>query len=133
MSVEDILLDNGFDGVKYLVDYSYDDALVGVTTDNRAVYSYQKMVEWLIVNEEFAYEEACEWIDYNVLRALPYMGDDAPIVMYDLERDYCMTASDNNGAYIVGSEKENIENMPKANADRIKHAVINTKKYIKEG
>lgn len=27
------------------------------------------------------YEEALEFIEYNTLRALPYMGNDAPIIL----------------------------------------------------
>ena len=54
--------------------------------DNRAVYDYEKMAEWLVVNEDFSYEEAVEWIDYNTLRALPYGGPDAPIVVYPIYR-----------------------------------------------
>lgn len=37
--------------MKYLTDFSYDDALISVTHDNRAVYDYEKMVEWLISTE----------------------------------------------------------------------------------
>lgn len=29
-------------------------------------------------------EEAIEWIDFNTLRALPYLGEGAPVVMYPL-------------------------------------------------
>lgn len=78
------MLDNGYDGVKYLTDYSYDDALVGVTSDNRAVYDYNKMVEWLMETESWSEEEAVEWIDYNTIRAIPYMGEDGPIIIYPL-------------------------------------------------
>lgn len=67
---ENVLLDNGYEGVKYLVNYSYDDALIGVSTDNRAIYDYGKMVEWLINSEGFTEEEAVDWIDYNTIRAL---------------------------------------------------------------
>jgi hypothetical protein len=35
--------------------------------------------------EEFTEEEAIEWIDYNTIRALPYMGEKAPIIMYPIE------------------------------------------------
>ena len=85
-SVEQMLLDEGYEDVKYLVNYSYDDALIGVTTDNRAVYDYDKMVEWLMKVEGMDSLEAMEWIDYNTIRALPYMGEDAPIIMYSLEK-----------------------------------------------
>ena len=58
--------------------------MIGVTHDNRAVYDYEKMVEWLINTEGFTEEEAIEWIGYNTLRAIGYFGEDAPIIMYQL-------------------------------------------------
>ena len=33
MNAEDRLIENGYDGVKYLTNYSYDDALIGVTDE----------------------------------------------------------------------------------------------------
>ena len=83
MTNEERLLDNGYENVKYLTNFDYGYALIGVTHDNRAVYDFNKMVEWLISEEEFTNEtEAIEWIEYNTIRALPYMGDDAPIIVY---------------------------------------------------
>lgn len=82
MRAEEKLLENGYEGIKYLTDYSYDDALIGVTSDDRAVYDYELMVEWLINTEGFTEEEARDWIDYNTLRALPYMGEGAPVVLF---------------------------------------------------
>ena len=72
----------GYDDVIIFSDYSYDTALIGVTHDDRAVYDYDKMVEWLVENEDFTEEDAIEWIDYNTLRALPYAGPGSPIVVY---------------------------------------------------
>ena len=68
-----------------ITNYSYDDALIGISDDNRAVYDYNKMVEWLVKTEGFTEEEAMEWIDYNTIRALPYAGSKAPIIMFPLE------------------------------------------------
>lgn len=68
-----------------MTNFSYDKALIGVTDDNRAVYDFEKMVEWLIEVEGFTREEAVEWIEYNAIRAIPYMGEDAPIIMYPLK------------------------------------------------
>jgi len=82
MDAEQKLLDNGYEGVKFFTNFSYDDALIGVSEDGRAVYDYEKMVEWLVETEGWTYEEAAEWIDYNTIRAIPYMGEGAPIVMY---------------------------------------------------
>ena len=84
-SSEEKLWENGYEDVIILKNYSYDDALIGVTEDNRAVYDFDKMVQWLIHTENFTQEEAIEWIEYNTIRALPYMGDRAPVIMYALQ------------------------------------------------
>ena len=65
---------------------SYDGSIVGVTTEGRVVYSYDKMVEELMQDEEWSYEDAAEWIDYNTIRALPYMGENGPIIMYNIQQ-----------------------------------------------
>ena len=82
MNAEDRLLKNGYEGVKYLTGFSYDTALIGVSHDDRTVYDYDLMVQWLVEEEGFTEEEAVEWIDYNTIRALPYMGEDGPIVLH---------------------------------------------------
>lgn len=84
MNAEERLLEYGYEGIKYLTDYSYDDALIGVTEDGRAVYDFNKMVEWLVDEEGWTDEEAIEWIETNTLRAIPYFGEGAPIIMYPL-------------------------------------------------
>ena len=84
-SAEEKLLSNGYEGTVYLTNFSYDDALIGISDDGRAIYDYDLMVEWLVKTEGFTYEEAVEWIDYNTIRALPYMGENRPIVLYRFE------------------------------------------------
>ena len=63
---------------------SYDNSIVGVTTDGRVVYDYDKMIEELVQDEEWSYEDAVEWIEYNTVRSLPYGGPGAPIIMYSI-------------------------------------------------
>lgn len=87
MDAEEKLLDNGYEGIKYLINYSYDSALIGVTNDDRAVYDYNLMVQWLMEEEDFSEEEAMEWIDYNTLRALPYMEPGAPVILFPFLED----------------------------------------------
>jgi len=82
---EEKLLDYGYEDMIIFEDFSYDDALIGVSNDNRAIYDFSKMVEWLMSNEGWTEEESIEWIEYNTIRALPYAGDEAPIIMYSLE------------------------------------------------
>ena len=85
MTAEERLLEAGYEDVMYLVNYSYDDALIGVSDDGRAIYNYYKMVEWLMNKEGWTELEAIEWVEYNTLRAIPYMGSNAPIIMYPLD------------------------------------------------
>ena len=85
MAASERLADLGYEGVVVFENYAYDDALIGVTEDNRAVYDFDKMVDWLCYKEGFTVTEAIEWIEYNTIRALPYAGEDAPIIMYRLE------------------------------------------------
>jgi hypothetical protein len=63
---------------------SYDNSIVGVTTDNRVVYDYDKMIEELMEDEGWSYDDAVDWIDYNTIRSLPYAGEKAPIIMYGM-------------------------------------------------
>ena len=85
MTARERLLEAGYEDIVVFENYSYDDALIGVSHDDRAVYDYNKMVKWLMDTEGFSEEEAIEWIDYNTIRALPYFGDQAPIIVYGLE------------------------------------------------
>ena len=84
MKAEEKILDAGYEDVVILSNDSYDDALVGISDDGRAIYDYELMIKWLMDNEQFTETEAVEWIDYNTIRALPYAGEKAPIVMYKL-------------------------------------------------
>lgn len=85
MTAEERVTYAGYEDVLLLSDYSYDDALIGISDDNRAIYDYEKMVEWLVANTEMTEEEAVEWIGYNTIRAIEYAGSEAPIIMYRLD------------------------------------------------
>ena len=85
MNAKERLLDAGYEDVKYLVDFSYDDALIGVSHDGRAIYNFDLMIDWLMEKEGWSDIEAIEWLEFNTIRTLPYMGKDAPIIMYSLE------------------------------------------------
>lgn len=85
MSAEERVLDAGYEDILLFSNFSYDDALIGVTDDGRAVYDFDKMVDWLMETEGWTSDDAIEWIEYNTIRSLPYMGPKAPIVMYPVE------------------------------------------------
>lgn len=60
---------------------SFDGSIVGISNDNRLIYDYDKMVKEFACDNSCDYEEAEEFIQYNTMRALPYFGTDAPIVI----------------------------------------------------
>jgi hypothetical protein len=84
LTAREKLLDLGYEDIIIFENESYDDALIGVSHDERAIYSFEKMIEWLVEKDGITQEEAIEWIEYNTIRAIPYAGSKAPIVMYDI-------------------------------------------------
>lgn len=63
----------------------YQDAIVGITYDgNHIIYSVEKFTGCLM-KEDMTDEEAADWISYNTARAIPYMGEFAPILMNEIE------------------------------------------------
>lgn len=62
---------------------SYDEAIIGVDSNERVVYDFEQMAECLMKDDGMSYEDAVEFIEYNTIRALPYMPN-SPIVMYGL-------------------------------------------------
>lgn len=81
MTAREYIENEGYEDVIIYDNPSYDDAFIGVTNDNRAVYDYDKMVEWLVTNEEMDYEEAVEFIDWNDSF---YYGEGYPIILHKL-------------------------------------------------
>ena len=81
-TAEQRILDAGYEDVIIFSGDSYDDALIGVSEDGRAIYDFDLMVEWLMKQDNMDETSAIEWIEYNTIRSLPYVGDKAPIVMF---------------------------------------------------
>lgn len=67
--------------VLILDDHAYNKSVVGITEDGRLIYDFNKMVEEFMEDEQCDEIEAIEWLEYNTLRALPYMGERAPIII----------------------------------------------------
>ena len=84
LEIEQMLIDNGCEHAAYFTNPSYDTAIVGVTNDDRVVYDYDKMVEFLMDTEGWTEIESIEWIEINAMRAIPFMGSQSPIIMYKL-------------------------------------------------
>lgn len=84
-SLKEWLCENDHEDTVVLESPDYLSAIVGISEEGRLIYSYDKMVEHLMTAENMDAEEAMEFIDYNTIRALPYAGKMAPIVLYDIE------------------------------------------------
>ena len=77
------LIDNRHEDVVVFENPDFDGCIIGVTTDNQAVYSLAQMVVWFYEKNGGSASEALEFIEANTLRALPYV-ENAPIVLDDL-------------------------------------------------
>jgi len=58
----------------------YDDAVMGISTDGRLVYSVEKMIEILLRDSDMNKVDATEWLEYNTFNA--YVGEMTPIWVY---------------------------------------------------
>lgn len=82
--VRELIENFGYEDIVIFSNPDYASAFIGVSEDNRAVYDFNKMVEYLIEMDDMTEIEAIDFIGYNTLRALPYFGDNAPIVIYPM-------------------------------------------------
>ena len=80
------LVEMGYEESTVFENPDYDDAIIGVDTDGHVVYDFEKMVEHLMREDGMEYEDAVEFIEYNTIRALPYIPSH-PIVMYHINED----------------------------------------------
>ena len=79
-------LENGEDHGFYLIGdtdrRNYYPAIIGIAKDKSHIaYSYERLVGCYMKQNGWSWEEAEEWIEYNVERALPYYGDKAPVIL----------------------------------------------------
>ena len=84
MTARERIENEGYEDVIIFDNPSYDDALIGVTYDNRAVYDFDKMVAWLVSHDGMTEEEACDFICYN---ASFYYHDKQPLIMYAITNE----------------------------------------------
>lgn len=60
------------------------DGAIGYTDDYHVVYSYERLVESLGKAYD-SEEDAIEWLEYNTIRAIPYMASEGnePIIIHE--------------------------------------------------
>ena len=59
-------------------------AIIGVTTDERIVYSYERITECLMETDDISEEDAIEYVDYNVVGSLNPKIEESPIIIYEI-------------------------------------------------
>lgn len=82
--IREALCDMGHDEAIVFHSPDYDEAIVGVTDESRAVYDYDKMVRILVERDGLTEEAAIDFIENDTMRVIPYAGEYAPIIMYPL-------------------------------------------------
>lgn len=85
MTNREKLIAAGHEDAIVLENPAYDEAIEGISEDGRVIYNYEQMVFCLVDDEGMTEEEAADFISYNTVRALPYMGPKAPIILYPLD------------------------------------------------
>ena len=65
----------------------FDEALIGFSQRMNepmlAVYSYEKMVRVLMDNDDLSYDDAVEYVDFNVVGA--WVGEQTPVIVMPIE------------------------------------------------
>ena len=82
--LREYLKDEGFDCI-VLDSPAFDKSIVGFSTDGKLVYDLEMMIQEFVIDENVEKEIAAEYIAYNTIRALPYMGDKAPVILNRFE------------------------------------------------
>ena len=59
-------------------------AIIGVTTDERIVYSYERFTECLMETDDISEEDAIEYVDYNVVGSLNPKIEESPIIIHEI-------------------------------------------------
>lgn len=81
--VKELIANYEYEDVTIFSNPDYASAFIGISEDNRAVYDYDKMVEFLMNKDGMTDIEAIEFIEFNTIRALPYF-ENSPIIVYSL-------------------------------------------------
>ena len=86
MTNREILEDLDYENLIVFENPDYDEAIIGVSHDDRVIYDYDKMIEHLVAKENMSIEDAADFISYDTIRSLSYRGPEAPIVMFGIEQ-----------------------------------------------
>lgn len=63
---------------------SFDNSIIGITFDDRVIYSYEKMIMELVEDDLIDPCAAEDLIQHKILSKIPYMKDKAPVIKFDI-------------------------------------------------
>lgn len=86
MNIREKLIEYGYQDSILYENPSFDGSIIGIDAcSGSVIYNYDLMIEELSQKENMTIEEAMEFIDYNTIRATPYMPTPRPIVLNKFE------------------------------------------------
>ena len=71
--------------IKILNNPAFDNSIVGISTEGRAIYNLDKMIEEFMKDNNCTCEEAIDYIQYNTIRAAEYYSDGPIIIVATIE------------------------------------------------
>lgn len=74
--------DKGYESVKIFKEPTYETAFIGMTSDDKPVYDYDKMLEFLQKKHGMSIDEAMDFISFND----SFRDSDTPIILYKVEK-----------------------------------------------
>lgn len=64
----------GHENTIFFENPSFVKAITGITDSEQLIYDYDLMIAAAMEEEGWTYDEAIDWIEYNTIRSIPYMG-----------------------------------------------------------
>lgn len=83
--LQEYLNNCGYEDTVFLKNPSFVKAITGISSSGQLIYDYNLMIPAAMEEENWNFEDATEWIEYNTIRSIPYMGDFQPIISFPIE------------------------------------------------
>ena len=82
MTNREKLIQFGYQDVLVYQNPDFDQAIIGIDANsNSVIYDFDLMVQDMVRKDGVTQEEAIEFIQYNTIRATPYMPQPRPIIL----------------------------------------------------
>ena len=62
-----------------------DEAIIGISQDDKVIYSFEELVRARMKHEGCEYQAAVDDIYHNTIDSLPTMGEYAPIILFEID------------------------------------------------